>query len=240
MLIALIALIVIPVAVLAAQDQYGSVEFLIRAGGSAQDKLIYLKPAFESIPFDSRFMYTDEIPNQNPGWSTVEIQPMGITLPVVLNPGMITACIRNSNGNQPECQNFNLNVGEQKRVVLLGSPVGSGKHVEPIDECQPVTQTYAIGPAKAYGTRTVSFVWINPNTETKTINVQIVEKYWVCENERYVSCLPEPVCTIEERTVFDKEIILTPGTTTKPPSDPYVISYDEGHISYSMLNSNGC
>ena len=80
---------------------YGNLEVIIRAGGSAQDLTVFLKQSDNPLLFDSRY-HADrtEIIGQNEGWYRIKVQPNGISFPELFYAQDYTACLRNGNGNQ--------------------------------------------------------------------------------------------------------------------------------------------
>jgi hypothetical protein len=107
-------------------DGCGTVIFLIRAGGSAQDRDIFIKNNLQNIaPIDNAYHPdTTDIVGQNPNHLKVEIHPDG-ELSLRLAPGKFTAYLRNGNGGQPESQSFEIIRGETTRVTFLGHAVGA-------------------------------------------------------------------------------------------------------------------
>ena len=115
-------MIIMPVAA------HSVVTFELRAGGSAVDKEVYVKPVdAESV------------------WTIVNILPYGQSAPIPLDPDTYRVGVTDGNGGQPESQIFKLGEDEHKVVVLLGHAVSSshkGTHEDGPDEpVEPVCIT---------------------------------------------------------------------------------------------------
>lgn len=103
---------------------YGFVTFTERCGGACQDNLIFVKNKKDNLTFDA-FWYPDktEIPDQNKGWLKVEVMKNGESIQQEFATGEYTACLRHSNGDQPECHDFSAGNAEFTRVSFLGSAI---------------------------------------------------------------------------------------------------------------------
>jgi hypothetical protein len=110
----------------------GYAEFMVRAGGSAQDLLVFYKT--KPAGWFDIFFHPDgnKVEGQNPSFNQVMIQPDGISFPIPMEPGIYTACIRNGNGAQHECKDFSIEAPYVTRVVFLGHAVASGGEAAPI------------------------------------------------------------------------------------------------------------
>lgn len=108
-----IAVIVLLTALMVSVSAHSTVTFELRAGGSAPDKEIYVKPV-----------------NAETVWTIVPILPYGQSAPVELAPDVYRVGVTDGNGGQPESQIFPLIANEHKVVVLLGHAVASGHKEE--------------------------------------------------------------------------------------------------------------
>jgi hypothetical protein len=102
----------IPVSALDIGDVSGQVEFIIRTGGSALDKTIYIKNVADT--------------NESYLGYPITIQPCGISLPEIFVVGDFYATLYNGNGGQKEIRGFSISPREQKRINFIGHGVSSG------------------------------------------------------------------------------------------------------------------
>lgn len=108
---------------------YGYAQFYINAGGSAQDLTVYLQNVKQNLTFDSRWNPDrNDIEGQNGEWTKIQILPDGKSEKVLLTSGeTFEACLRNGNGNQPECKRFIVGGADTTAVVFQGAAVTVAK-----------------------------------------------------------------------------------------------------------------
>jgi len=125
-------------------DSYGYAQFYVKAGGSAQDLAVYVQNVKQNLSFDSRWNPDrTDIEGQNAGWKRYEILPDGHSerTDELAAGETFEACIRNGNGNQPECQRFIVGGGDTTAVVFLGAAVSCGDE-QPVCQREIVSATY--------------------------------------------------------------------------------------------------
>lgn len=126
---------------------YGYAQYYINAGGSAQDLTVYLQNVKQNLTFDSRWNPDrNDIEGQNGEWTKIQILPDGKSEKVLLSAGeTFEACLRNGNGNQPECKRFIVGGADTTAVVFQGAAVTSLGEEEvaakPVESCKPVVVT---------------------------------------------------------------------------------------------------
>jgi hypothetical protein len=134
-----------PVKELVNLSTIGYIQVIMKAGGSAPDRRVFIRnKAIPNItPFDASY-YPDgtEYGPQNPGWQVID----------VLNDGKSTlqpwgamkgeACLRNGKGNQKECVDFETGNGDTATIVLEGATVTSlGEPAKEESTCKKATVT---------------------------------------------------------------------------------------------------
>lgn len=114
-------------------DITGGLIINIRAGGSAQDLLVFISRDGTNVsPIDNTYRPDGiEIPNQNPGYRKIYVQKDGFSEIIRLVPGNYTAYLRNGNSGQPEQQSFYIGAKGMTYVNFLGHAVSS-KHIKPV------------------------------------------------------------------------------------------------------------
>lgn len=161
----------------------GTVEVVLRAGGSAQDTTVYITDKGSRLPFDKNYTYERDAPETNEGWMRLKVLPMGITEPIRLIPGLFIVALKNGNGGQMEMVEFPLLQGENKRVTLLGHAVGSHSDPEypkptptlpPTPVCDQVIVTFKETPNGVW------YHYDNSDNITKTVYVYVTEDYFAC------------------------------------------------------------
>lgn len=130
LILLIMLMMLVPCAYAAGSKDYGYAVAMLRAGGSASDKTIWVcRP---DTPFNGTWRPDGSvIESQNPGCMQMQVLPDGRTEPKLLQAGKFDFYLQNGNGNQQEHKNVIIGNGATEYVSFLGSAVAIVNHTPP-------------------------------------------------------------------------------------------------------------